>query len=472
MSCLPVIIVSGLGQSKLTVVNENGENVKNAWPVDIDTNSVVNDLKSSLMKMMLFRKDAGFSDKIADIVKNACEPLSLDENGRKKHNIKPVSFEKSYAECSSNEKSHLYKMMPVEKLGKKIGEDKLFFFTYDFFSDVYDVAEKLNDFIGFVKNKTNSEQVNILTLNIGGIILKAYFDIFSDNNDICKTVNFTSILNGTSLAADVFDDKLLLDNPTLLFNAVGGKLQSISSVAGMLPSDVIENTVNKSLAVLKESLILRCTIMWGCIPTDRFSSIFNKYGNMSNELKARINHFYDYSTCFPETAKKLCDKGVEFYQICGYGKGLLPICQSKDVQSDSIIDTFSASLSLNSVSVNEKPDVKYCVFPEKTWFFKEMSHNNAIYNDVAISLVCDILSGEVDSVCEKYPQFNGSRNIKKLKNELIPKAEIEIANGENVDELKNALCDYEKIISNTVINDDNDVKELESRLSALLESKN
>lgn len=472
MSYLPVIIVPGLGQSKLSVVNENGEKVKNAWPVDIDTNSVVNDLKSSLMKMMLFRKDAGFSDKIASVVKSACEPLSLDMNGRKKHNVKPESFEKSYSECTSDEKKYLYKIMPVEKLGEKIGEDKLFFFSYDFCSDVYDVAEKLNDFICFVKKKTNSEQVNILTLNIGGVIVKAYFDLFADNNDICKTVNFTSVLNGTSLAADIFEDKLLLDNPTSLFSAVGGKAQSFSSIAGMLPADIIENTVVKSLAVLKENLILRCTIMWGCISTDRFSSVFDKYSNMSDELKTKINRFYNYSACFSEKAKKICDDGVKFYQICGYGKGILPICQSRDIQSDGIIDTASSSFSLKSVSIDEKPDASYSVFPERTWFFKDMSHNNAIYNDVAVSLACDILSGEVDSVCEKYPQFNGSRNIKKLKNELIPKAEIAIGNDENADELKNAVSEYEKILSNTVIDNDVDINELESRLSTLLESKN
>ena len=84
----PVIIIPGLGRSKLVLCDDSGNKIKNAWPFELDTKAILDKLKGSLMKLMLFRKDAGFSDRIADIVREVAEPLALNPDGRKKHNIK------------------------------------------------------------------------------------------------------------------------------------------------------------------------------------------------------------------------------------------------------------------------------------------------------------------------------------------------------------------------------------------------
>lgn len=470
MSYNPVIIIPGIGQSKVILADENGNKIKNAWPVEIDTKAIVEELKGSLMKMMLFRKDAGFSDKIASIAHEACVPLSLNSDGTKKHNAIPVSYNKSVAQCSDSDKNFIYRMVPMEALGEKIGEDKLFYFAYDPFGDAYTIASALNDFVSMVKEQTNSEKVDFICVSLGGVVLRAYLDLYGEKYDAEKIVNVVSALDGSSLIADVFEDKLLLDDPAALLTAIGGKAASMASVVNMIPGEVIKNTIDKCLAELKINLIINCTMMWGSIPVSRFDSVLNKYQGMDNTLKAKITRLYDFSLKFKSTAKKLAENGMQFYQICGCSDSISPVCQSKNIQADGMVDVSSASFGAECSDIAALPDISGCVFPERTWFFKKMSHNDTAFNDVVLSLVKDILTGEVDGVCDRYPRFNGTRNIRKLRYDLIPKAKKAVNEGKNVSELSKAIEDYEKILSDTVIIDDGNVKELESRIEALLEN--
>jgi hypothetical protein len=467
MSYNPVIIIPGIGQSKVILADGNGNRIKNAWPVEIDTKAVIEELKGSLMKMMLFRKDAGFSDKIAAIVHDACQPLSLNADGTKKNNAIPVTYGRSVAECSENDRKFIYKMIPMESLGEKIGEDRLFYFAYDPFGDAYDTASRLDAFVASVKEQTGSEKVDFICVSLGGVVLRAYLDLFGSKNEVRKVVNIVSALDGSSLIADVFEDRLLLDDPASLLTSLGGKAASLASMAGMLPEEVTKNTIGKALRELKDSLIFNCTMMWGSIPVKRMDAILGKHPDMNDVLREKIVRLYDFSKNFPDAAKKLSADGMEFYQICGCGNTIFPVCLSKDVPADGIVDVTSASLGATSETADASPDASTCAFPENTWFFNSMSHEDAAYNDVLLSLVTDIIT---DGDTGVYPQFNGTRNIRKLRYELIPEAKNVVAEGRSVTELTKAIEDYEAILSQKVINDDNNVKELESRIKNLLDN--
>ena len=466
MSYNPVIIIPGIGQSKVILADNDGNKIKNAWPVEIDTKAVVEELKGSLMKMMLFRKDAGFSDKIAAIAHDACEPLSLNSDGSKKNNAIPVSYSRSVAECNENDKKFIYKMIPMEALGEKIGEDRLFYFAYDPFGDAYDIAQKLDAFVSSVREQTGSEKVNFICVSLGGVVLRAYLDLSGRKNQIGKVVNVVSALDGSSLIADIFEDRLLLDNPASLLTSLGGKAASMASMVSMLPEEVIRNTIDKTLRELKDNLILRCTMMWGSIPVKRFDAIFARYQNMNSTLKEKVVRLYEFSKNFAAEAGKLAADGMEFYQICGCGNTIFPVCQSADVPADGMVDVSSASFGA-TVTADAKPDASTCAFPGSTWFFNKMSHEDAAYNDVLLSLVKDILT---DGDTEAYPAFNGTRNIRKLRYSLIPDAKKAVAEGRNVSQLTKAIEDYEAMLSQTVITDDNNVKELESRIKSLLDN--
>lgn len=454
MNLNPVIIIPGIGQSNLVLEDKNGKKIKNAWPVEIDEKTLMNELKGSLMKMMLFRVDGGFSDKVAKLVDDVTEPLAVNSDGSKKNSIKPVVYKKSLAECTADEKKFIFDAVPVESIAEKIGEDKIFYFTYDFFGDISDTASELDAFVAFVKEKTGCEKVDFMVYSIGGAVLKAYLKDFSVKCDCEKVINIASALDGSSLVADIFENKYHLDDPIGLLSSLGGKAESVSSMAGMLPGDVITNVLNKSITVIKKNILDCCTTLWALIPDSRFDAVFASCGD--KVLAEKVNALHEYSVNFKSEAKALAEKGIRFFQLCGYGKKLPPVVDSCDVCSDGLVDTSSASFD--------------GAFPETTWYFREQDHLNAVYNDVVMSLAEKILTGDVEmnTSSPAYPEKNGSRNTKKLRKTLVPKAKkaLNTASGDKKAELEACIDEYEKILAETVIENDDNVKNLESRIEA------
>ncbi len=403
MDTCPVVIIPGISRLKLFTADETGNRIKSAWPPELDEKSVMNEIKSSLMKMMIFRKDGGFSDKIAEIISGIAEPLSVNSDGSKKYNVQPVFYNKSLAECSEEEKNEIYKDFPLKEHGETIGEENIFYFTYDPFGDIFDIAEKFDEFISFVKSKTGKDKINVIAVSVGGAVLKAYLHKYGEKNDTGKIVNIVSALGGISLIADLFEDKLNLDDPVKLLSGLGGKAASLSSAIAMFPPEVIASTIKKSLDVIKSKLIFNCTFMWALIPCNRFDGIYNNLKDCTDSvLKEKITALRECSSGLAEAVKNR-----EFYILCGYGSELIPIASRSGISSDGIIDISSSSLGAVCADINSKPDISECVFPDTTWFFKNQGHVSASCNDDLISLAVKIMTGDIENVYSdpSYPQL-------------------------------------------------------------------
>ena len=327
----PTIIIPGIGQSKVDMIDSKGNKIKSAWPFDIDMKSALDDLKGSIMKMMLFRKDAGFSDKVAKIVRSITFTLSCKSDGSSLNPLRTVTYEKSVKECTDDEKRFIYKMIPMEALGEKIGEENLFFFAYNPFGDVYPTAEKLNEFIEFVKEKTQSEKVDIIAVSLGGAVLKAYLDMYADKKNISSIVCVCSALDGTKCAGDIFTGNLDLDDPVKYLSYAGDKASQIAPMVNMIPKDVVDLTLTKSIDTAKNDLLYNCTMMWACVPVSDFAEASDKHlKNADPVLKEKVTRFYNYSLTFPGKIRELAKDGVRFCIVSGYGKQFLPIFESKN----------------------------------------------------------------------------------------------------------------------------------------------
>lgn len=478
----PVIIIPGIGQSKTELIDSSGNKIKNAWPVDIDMKSALDDLKGSLMKMMLFRKDAGFSDKVAKIVRSAVDPLRVGTNGQPVNRLRVSSYPQPLGECSQENKRFIYKMIPLEELGKAIGEENLFYFAYNPFSEVYTVAQELNDFVSLVKEKTGSEKTDFIAVSLGGAILKAYLDLYADRNDIGSIACVCAALDGTEFAADIFDDALDLENPAKYLSYAGDKAAQVAPMLSMIPSDVVDACINKSLDEAKNALLYNSTMMWACIPNSRFDAAADKYlSSLDTAVRENIKRFHTYSLSFADKLKQLKASGVRFCIVSGFGKKGLPVFRSADVSSDTVINASSSSLGATVKNINGETlpsyndiDPSTAALPENTWFFMGQGHNSAAYNDVILSLVTKFITGEINDISSLsgYPQFNLTRNIKKLKYDLIPKAN-RVLNDPAADEalkdkFRKLRDEYYALLASTVIKDAPSAAELEEKYSSLL----
>ena len=439
----PVIIIPGIGQSKLVLCDDNGNKIKNVWPFEIDTKAILNELKGSLMKLMLFKKDAGFSDRIAEIVSDIAEPLAVNPDGTKKHNVRPVEFRKPLSEFTAEEKAFVYKTAPLDMFGEKISEDRIFFFAYDFLGDIADIASSLDSFVEFVKESAKSEKVDFLVIGTAGSVLKAYIKDYGVKSHCAKIVCAAAALDGMSLVADFYENNLRIEDPISLLSALGGKIATVSSMAGMLPGDVLNNIITKSLDVIRTLITDNCTALYALVPADRTDAVISCVG-MDDKLLAKVKEYSDYSRSFASVIS-----GYDYYLLGGCGKKLPPVASDENADSDGLVDTASATLGLSSGNV---------------MLFDGQSHDSVLYNDAAMSFVLKFLCGEDVS---DYPAKNGSRSVKKLKNVIIPKL---VADGSS--EAEECINEYKNLIGAVVIENDTAIKNLESKSESIISSGN
>ena len=473
----PIIILPGIGQSIVNVVDANGNKVQSAFPPSIDAKAVIGDLKGDLLKMMLFRKDKGFSDKIAKIAGEAVAPLSTGPDGKPVMNTRAYAYNRPVSECTPDEKRHIYRMIPMEDLGEEAGEDNLFFFAYNPFGNLFDTADELNAYIAMVRERTGAEKVNLIAVSLSGVLLRAYMLRYGAS-ELDKVVNVVSALDGTAVVADAYEKKLRTDDPIAMLKGMGGKFAKLAELANMVPAEVMRNCIDKGYAVGAESLLLNCTIMWGAIPRGRFAPIFDTYlkGKGKPELEAEVREFNEYNQDFAARAKEAEEQyGVKFYQLCGFDRELVPVVDSVKLSSDGMINLSSASFGTTDPEAGSGSCESGCVFPDRTWFFKNQQHDDIAWNDAALSLVKSILTGEVENVdsSEKFPRINGVRNTRKLKYTLVPQAKTFLAQADLPEDLRAELSacveDYAALLGDTAAVTQEPVRALEARFSAAFE---
>lgn len=440
----PCVILPGIGQSKVEMVDKKGEKIKMAWPVDVNGEELLGELKGSLMKMMLFRKDAGFSDKVCSIIKDVVDPISSNPDGSMKNTLRTVSYPRSLAECSADERRYIYKMVPLHKLSDIIGEENLYFFAYNSFGDTYETAKELSDFIDMVKEKNGCDKVNLVPVSLGGALSTAYFRLFRHKHDVKRVMYFVAALGGSHLIADIMakniDPAQGLSMIEMLADAKTA--ESLGGFLKMMPEGVFETTVDKMLDVLNERVLGNSLSMWGIIPPERYPELAEKYlsDKAHKQLREKADSFYEYRLSFPATVRELENEGIEFFAVCGYGLGLLPLCNSRDMSSDGIIHVASTTLGAKSAPAGEKlsegtddgkvcndkthshlspdgnVDASYGLWPERTWYFADQGHDAIAYNDTALEIAARVLSD--DSFTDIYsdaklPQFGTVQDNRK-----------------------------------------------------------
>lgn len=440
----PCVILPGIGQSKVEQVNDKGEKIKMAWPVDVDGEELLGQLKAPLMKMMLFRRDAGFSDKVKSVVKEIIDPIATLPDGSMRNTLRVVSYPQSLAECSADEKRYIYKMVPLQMLSERIGEENLFFFSYNSFGDTYKTAEELSEFIDMVKAKTGSDKVNLVPVSLGGALSTAYFELFRHKRDVKRVMYFVAALGGSHLIADIMEMNIRTEKGLSMIEMLADAktAQTMSTFLNMMPNGVFDTTVCKALDALNEDVLSNSMSMWGIIPPERYEALRDKYlsDNAHAALREKADRFYNYRLQFPNVVRELEAEGVQFFAICGYGLQLLELAASDKMSSDGIINVSSTTLGALSAPLGEilgelpeegkvcknddhnhlSPDgtvsAAYGLWPEATWYFASQGHDAMAYNDKALGIAARVLSDDnfTDIYSDAdFPQFGTVQDNRK-----------------------------------------------------------
>ncbi len=506
MSCqcgyCPTVIVPGIGQCKVDLIDNEGKRVKSAWPLDLDGKALLKKLFPGALKMMALRRDAGFTDLMYRELCGALSPIGSTTEGFPKSRLKVVEYPRPLSECTEDERRFIYRMVPMEALSEVVGESHMYFFAYYSFGQPYETAKALHNYIQMVKEQTGHDKVNLVPVSLGGSISVAYFDAYGDRGDIHRVMNFVPALNGSTIVADVFEGRVNSDMPEEIFDFIAGRstAQKLASYMRLLPEGLPKKITETALNAARDTIFLNCPAVWAICPRERYDALRDKYlcDGKHEVLRAKADRYHRVHKDYEELMRKQVERGVEFFTICGYGKRLAPFVLSAEVNSDSIVDLKSASLGAFSAAAGEMLPTDYApvvcamghthvspdgvvdagagLFPETTWYFSDQIHDDIAYNDVALLICREVLTNDnFKDVFSNpaFPQFNGSRNIRQIRYRLLPKAKelLETPLASHVrDELIKAVAESEELFTYTVVIDNSLTEKATARLSAAVEA--
>ncbi len=430
---LPTVILPGIGQSFVEMVDENGKKIKNAWPLSISKDLVMEKIKKPLAKMMLLRRDAGFSEAVAQIAAETVDPLAINPDGRTKHRLRPRRFDVPASEYPEEDRKRLYRMVPMQGLAEIIGEDKLFFFAYNSFGDLPSLVDELNAFIKNAKARTGADKVNLLPVSLGGVLMNAYFDKYLGEGDVHRVVNIVAASGGTSVVADVLAHEVEPAEAAQIASIISrGAVEKAKTLMKTVPSAVVEKTMHAAIDAAVQKVCVNSTVTWGAVPGSRYAALERRYlsDGRHEHVRACAARMAEIHNNYPAFVKKITDSGVQIFNLCGYGLQLLPLIKTKTVTSDGMIDTALSSMGAycaplgkkfapgykpkndgvtGAVSPDGRIDASACALPDTTWLFSDQEHEAIADNKKAISLAVKLLTDDgFASVHDdpEYPRFS------------------------------------------------------------------
>ncbi|MBQ8015356.1 MAG: hypothetical protein IJ264_04115 [Clostridia bacterium] len=511
----PSIVVHGIGQSNVWALDDNGDYLTDedgerisCFPAIFDVGSIVKKVLFPALLTLFTQHDLGLSNALCDVVRDAFAVNMCDENGKNTGNIELETYPYSVAECSEYEKEQIYDNIPLQAYSEIAGEDHLYYYAYNSFGNLQQTVDGLYEFIQMVKADTGHDKVNIVPISMGGSVANGLLEYYPDvMDDLEKVVYIVPALNGSTIVGDVYTKDLAFLDADFLYNGFLETLMDeadarmIEVIARILPDEVFLGVLNNVADCLIEDVAANITSLWGLCPKEDYPAASAKLLADKPEIKKQTDKYYQAQVNSLANIQKLVDKGVEVYNIVDYDAPLYHIGNSwNEDNADGVIHLSSTAMGVHSALVGETlpegynqantsancsdpshnhispdkvVDASTGLLPDTTFYFDGQNHEKTARNDIIISLATKLLAtDEITSVysSEDYPQFNGARDPRKIKNDLLPAAKAVDASKLSADDAKElaaAIEEAEAFVNGTVCRDGQQ-DEIRARLEAIL----
>ena len=518
----PTVIIPGISQSISYLADENGDPAVNSNGEELSGGllildstqilpAVINNLAAPLATALITQSDADgkFGEGVYNTVMQLFAIQSSDKTGKPINNLKTISYVKedgvtpaSVTDMSQDDRDYFYRMIPMTSIKDDVGEDNLYLYAFPLIGDPMESARGLDDYIQKIKADKGVDKVNVVTISLGGTILTAYLELFKDTGypDINRVVNVVACLQGTDVMGDFYLRNWNLEDEFFFHEYIPMIMEETSGNAALgyliniaikiFPKQVIYSLLTSAVDGILDSLMLNCPQFWAMIPADRYDDAKAKYSFIWEdaeyaELAPKLDAFHEAAVNLEDNFGKLMDDGVLVHSVAGYGLDysaqdycfFAAMKSSLTTNSDAIIDIDSTTLGATYVPAGEilpddvlfaddaiispdgSIDISTCAFPENVWLF-EGQHHEVGRNDVVISLIGKLITGEIKSVndmADAYPQFNGNRNTKNLTRWYLEEAEeVLLAEdqsmyaAEDIVELQAAYDEAKALLQNTI----------------------
>lgn len=520
----PVIVLPGINHSPTYLYDENDEPVMYNGNHIGSTLLILNEaalstgniakLIASALATITLQTNMGL-DKVAyNLVSEIFKYQRCDKDGNHVENLKTQRWNYSLEKMTEDELDWTYRMVPMKPLVDEIGEDHVYFFTFNLVGDPMNSADELDEYIEMVKEQTGHDKVTLLPVSLGGTILTAYLEKYG-HGKIDQIVNAVACLDGTDIVADFFAREWRLDDEYLyhefmekifIENSDGPALgYLINSLLHIIPRSGVDALLSGAISAVLDTLMLNCPQFWAMLPSYRYDALAERYLSDNPTLKARTDAFQQARLHLKQNILDAVADGVRVDSIAGanldFGEEMYTyfniVASAEKYNTDGIVNLNSTTLGAtgaagkqtlddvdyekntycsnpdhNHISPDNMVDTSTAILPENTWIFLDQ-HHEVGYNDVVLNLAKAIILGEVTNVNdnpEMYPQYNGPCYTQSIRRWKLPDAKrVDQTNLSEEDkaELNAAIAEGEAVLRLTVA-DQPRVEAAEKRLIAIL----
>ena len=497
----PSIIIPGIGQSDVYLLDENGNRAKdadgndiNAFPIIIDIDYLVKTLALPLAKMLITQKDNGFTDFAAKAVAKSLEKSAIDLTGQPVSNLELRRFPQSVAASNEEDRREIYNTIPLQDFTKVAGEDHLYFFAFNSFGNNLDAAQELYNFIQQVKAETGHDKVNIVPISLGSTIANTLLEVYPQvKNDLEKIVFIVPALDGSRLVGDLYKGTLNTDDESLYKTLLPSLMEDsytaylINIALRIIPKQIILDLVDKIIGALRDVALNNCTMIWGLVPSEDYDELAAKYlsDDAHAEIRRQTDIFHRAQMNSRANIQAFVASGVKVFNVVDYNFPLYSFVPSnKTHNGDGLIHLDSESMGAtsgpidtplpagyvqqdiycthpgqhNHISPDGIVDASTGVLPEHTFYFYNQDHEGTGRNDVIMKLATELLLynnlTDVHAMPERFPQFNVGRETKGMRNDQLPAAkrvDQSLLSPEDAAELQAAIDQCEAMLATTVV---------------------
>ena len=464
----PTIIIPGLGQSSVVVVDENGNFVRDkdgkkasAFPAYLQTDKLIKTLARPLLLSLMLQRDIGLSDAFAQAIDTAFGVNACDLSANPAGPIVTEKYPYPYSQFNEEERETVNSHVPFELYPTDLPRDHLYYFAYSSFGNHIGLADELYDFIKTVQTQTGHKKVNLVPLSQGASIVSAMLGYHPDvANMLHKVLFVVPALDGSKIIGDVFTDRITFLDSDYLYHGFLEDMRLLDEstasflelVLRLLPDEVWMSALKKGVQHLVENVMIRSTGMWALCPSGDYPAAAMRYLSSPEmaDIKAQTERYYKVQKNARNNIAALQKLGVQVFCVAEYDYALIDVGERWNEQNaDFIIQLDSTSMGATSARVGETLPAgytqknTYCKNPnhnhispdrvvdassgllaDTTFYFKNQRHDLTQHNDIILKLAMQLIAH--DDITDVYsspdfPQFNYGRDVRVLR-ELLEKA--------------------------------------------------
>lgn len=387
-----------------------------------------------LLEGIAFNKWDNYYDAVYKEISDVFKPVMLDENGDPNTDCGIPQWQK-------DDKLDAVTRDRAGDNGHNDGKygEKTYIFYYDWRLDPMVIADELHEYILGVKEATDHDKVSLSVRCLGCNIVLAYVYKYGAENlkgvgiDVATSMGAEFLsgmisgkfgVDGNSISRFIADISARSNKRSDLINFAASTVDLLtnSGALGKI-TDVAREQLYSKIEYGVISALARASFMtfpgyWGMVSDEDFESALNYvFGKEGDEKRETYKGLIEKVSFFNNEVKRnvyplmksLKENGnnVNICIVAKYGIQMAPTIKDGWLVGDEYVSANHASLGATTstvydtlsdeyivsqkekglgryISLDKQIDASTCLFPDNTWFFKNLAHGKYIWEEVSI----------------------------------------------------------------------------------------